>query len=113
VITPKTLAWLVGTIAMVLVVGYLIYQLHFLISPPSLVIFEPAADVIVVSPEVFIKGQTEPGAKLTINNQLTNIDKDGNFEQAVNLNQGLNVVKIEATNRFRKSSSVVRQIMLK
>lgn len=114
VITPKTLSWGLGLIILFLVAGYFFYQLHFLLSPPSLRVLEPAsADFITNSAFVFLKGQTEPGVKLTINGQQSYIDKDGNFEQAINLVRGLNVIKIEATNRFGKSSFEVKRIMLK
>jgi len=113
VITPRTLGWALGVIVLFLIVGYFFYQLHFLLSPPSLSVFEPAADFITDSAAVLFKGQTEPGVKLTINGQQSYIDKDGNFEQTINLVQGLNVIKVEAINRFGKSSSETRRIMLK
>lgn len=114
VITPKTLGYLAGAAILFLVVGYFFYQLHFLVSPPDLTVSEPSrTDFISADSEILFKGQTEPGAKLTINGQQSYIDKDGNFEQAVNLIQGLNVIKVEATNRFGKSSSETRRIMLK
>ncbi len=114
IITPKTLSWCAGIAILFLVAGYFFYQLHFLLSPPSLKILEPVAtDFITDSITAVFKGQTEPGAKLTINGQQSYIDKDGNFEQMINLVQGLNIIKVEAINRFGKSSSEVRRIMLK
>ncbi len=114
VITPKTLSWSLGLIILFLVAGYFFYQLHFLLSPPSLRVLEPAsADFITNSAFVLFKGQTEPGVKLTINGQQSYIDKDGNFGQAINLIQGLNIIKVEATNRFGKSSFETKRIMLK
>lgn len=114
VITPKTLGWLAGATILFLVVGYFFYQLHFLLSPPSLRVSEPGqTDFVAAGSEILFKGQTEPGAKLTINGQQSYIDKDGNFEQTVNLIQGLNIIKVEATNRFGKSRSETRRIMLK
>jgi hypothetical protein len=84
------------------------------LSPPSLVLREPAQNDFVTEESLMIfKGQTEPGAKLTINGQQGYIDKDGNFEQTIGLVQGLNTISIEATNRFGKSSVEVRRIMLK
>ncbi|TSC53904.1 MAG: cytoskeleton protein RodZ [Parcubacteria group bacterium LiPW_39] len=113
IITPRTFSFLFLTLIFLLVAGYLFYQLYFLISPPALVIFEPAGDLVIQNTAITIKGKTEPGARLTINGQQIYIDKDGGFEQAVNLNQGLNSIKIEAMNRFEKTSSVVRQVMVR
>lgn len=111
-ITPRFFTAVLGLFILLAIGGYLFYQLHFLISPPRLSIFEPAEDLATSQAALTIKGQAEQGAQLTINGQVTYIDKDGNFTQSVNLIQGLNTIKIEATNRFGKSRSVVRQIML-
>ena len=114
IITPKTLGWLAGGVILFLIIGYFFYQLHFLLSPPSLNLFEPAEiDFVASNNFILFKGKTEPGIKLTINGQQSYIDKDGNFEQTISMVQGLNIIKVEATNRFGKSSSEVRRIMLK
>jgi len=113
IITPRFFTAVLGLFILLVVGGYLFYQLHFLISPPRLSIFEPAEDLTTDQASLIIKGQAERGAQLTINGQVTYIDKDGNFEQPVNLIQGINSIKIEAANRFGKSRSVVRQIMLR
>ncbi|MBU3901594.1 helix-turn-helix domain-containing protein [Patescibacteria group bacterium] len=114
VITPKTLGWLGGAIILFFVIGYFFYQLHFLLSPPNLILAEPArTDFVAADSLIVFKGQTEPGVKLTINGQQGYIDKDGYFEQTIGLVQGLNTIKVTVTNRFGKSSSAVRRIMLR
>ncbi len=113
IITPKTLGLGVGTILFLLVAGYLAYQLHFLISPPSLAVFEPASDSIAGNSVLMVRGEVESTAKLTINGQMIYVDKDGSFKQEVILSRGLNVIRIEAANRFGKTNSIVRQVMLK
>lgn len=114
VVTPKTISWSLGAIVIFFIVGYFFYQLHFLLSPPSLILLEPSqTDFIATDSLVVFKGQTEPGAKLTINGQQSYIDKDGKFEQTIGLAQGLNIIKVEATSRFGKISEAVRRIMLK
>ncbi len=113
IVTPRTFSLFFLCLILLLVAGYLFYQLYFLISPPALVVFEPAGDLVTQNTAITIKGKTEPGARLTINGQQIYINKDGNFEQAINLNQGLNLIKIEATNRFEKSTSVVRRVMMR
>lgn len=98
-----------------LVLGYLIYQLNFLISPPKLKIINPAQDFISLSQKTIeIIGQTSPEAQLTINGQpVYNLSKDGNFKETVNLGPGLNTLEIKAVNRFGKTNSVIRRILVK
>jgi len=112
VITPKTLGLAVGAVIFLFIAGYLGYQLHFLISPPSLSISEPVSDVITQSLVITVRGETEPTAKLLINGQIAYLEKDGSFSQEVTLNQGLNIIKVEAINRFEKKNSIVRQVVL-
>ncbi|MBU2264899.1 hypothetical protein KJ784_01790, partial [Patescibacteria group bacterium] len=114
IVTPKTVSWSLGIIVIVFIIGYFFYQLNFLLSSPRLTILEPAQNDFVVAESIIIfKGQTEPGTKLTINGQQGYIDKDGNFEQTIGLVTGLNIIKVEAINRFGKSNLEVKRIMLK
>lgn len=113
IITPKTLGLGAGIILFLLVAGYLAYQLHFLISPPSLSVLEPVADSVVEDSILKVRGEAEISARLTINGQMVYLNKDGSFQQEVQLSQGLNVIRVEAANRFGKTSLVVRQVMLK
>jgi len=113
VITPKTLGLAAGAIIFLLVLGYLAYEVHFLISPPGLLISTPSQDQITENSVMVVAGEVEPTAKLTINGQIVYVEKDGKFQQEINLSQGLNVIKIEAANRLGKKNSVIRQVVLK
>ena len=113
IITPKTMSLIFGGLLFFFVIGYLVYQLNFLISPPKLILEQPAGDLATNEKTLEIIGQTDSGSRLTINGQEVYIDKDGRFRQMVNLNEGLNSLKIEVANRFNKSQSILRQIMVR
>jgi len=112
-VTPKTIGVLAAIAAVIFVVGYLFYQLNFLMRAPKLAIYEPANDLTMEQSAITVTGQSEPGVKLTINGQEVYIDKDGGFSQEINLNQGLNLIVISAVNRFGKSSSETRKVLVK
>ena len=112
-ITPKIISIVLSTVVFIIIIGYLIYQLNILIGPPRLVIEEPMNNLMIDKTTIAIKGQSEPGVQLTINGQPIYINEDGSFSQVINLNQGMNIIKIEATNRFEKSRSETRQILVK
>ncbi len=112
VITPQLLRNLLIFGIIILIIGYFLWQLSFLLKAPSLEIMAPEKDLKVSNNEFVVKGKTEPGVTLTINNQEINLDKEGNFEQKIELNKGLNIIEIKAANRFGESSSLKRQIML-
>jgi len=71
--------------------------------PPKLEIESPASDVLVNTAWIEIKGQTEPGAQVTVKPKPVAqaslpVDKDGRFELRVALNIGDNVVTVTATD---------------
>lgn len=111
VIAPRYLNAVFLILIVLFAVGYLAYEVHFLISPPALEISQPAEDM-KVSQEIFaLQGRTEPGAKIVINGQELNVDGDGQFEQEITLTPGLNEIRIEAINRFGKTNSAVKKIL--
>jgi len=111
-VTPQLVSWAAILVFVGLVAGYFFWQLNFLLGSPSLELFAPREDLTVNNNEFVIKGKTEPGVKLTLNSQEVNLDREGSFEQKINLAKGINVVEVTAINRFGKSVSVKRQIML-
>lgn len=113
IVTPKRIKWAVIILIALVIIGYLIYQLDFLIAPPRLIINYPAEDLMIERSTIEISGQSDISAKLTINGQQVYIDKDGNFLQELNLSPGVNTLKIEAVNRFGKKSEITRQIIVK
>ncbi|MFH0852416.1 MAG: helix-turn-helix domain-containing protein [bacterium] len=113
VITPKKITWAALALVFVLIAGYLFYQFDFLIAPPKLAVSYPADDLIIERTTVEVIGESDPTAKLTINGQQVFIGKDGGFKQEINLSPGLNTLNIEASNRFGKSTLIIRRIIVK
>lgn len=112
-LTPKILSYILGVLIFVAVTGYLFFQLSYLISAPEIKNFEPGNDFSTNEKTLFISGQTAPDTQLTINGGSVYINRDGKFQQEINLSEGLNVIKVESRNRFGKTTSLIRQIILK
>jgi transcriptional regulator with XRE-family HTH domain len=113
VVTPKSLSVIFVSLIIIIAAGYFFYQISFLIGAPTIDLKEPAVDLITQKTDIIVMGKTEPGVILTINGQQVFTDLDGNFERTINLSEGINLIKIEATNRFGRSNSVIRQVMVK
>lgn len=113
IITPRFFVYALAAVISFFILSYFAYQLNFLLSPPNLSILEPASDFATNNSELIVRGKTDPGTKLSVNGQQVYATIDGNFEQKLNLNKGLNVIKIEAVNRFGKTKSLVKEILLK
>ena len=112
-LTPKILSYALGVLIFLIVVGYLFFQLNHLIGAPQINNFEPRSDFSTDQKTVSISGQTTPEAQLTINGGMVYIGRDGKFSQEVTLSAGLNVIRVEARNRFGKTTTLIRQIMLR
>ena len=113
VVTPKKISWAIVGLVVILVGGYFVYELSFLLSPPKLAVNDPAGDITIEASSVQVSGQSDASARLTINGQQVFVDTNGRFSQLINLSPGVNTLKIEATNHFGKKSDITRQIIVK
>ncbi len=111
VLTPKRISLIVFVLFLILVAWYFWYEIGFLTKAPALEISQPPTD-ITIKQEIFeIIGKTSPSAYLTVNNKEVYIDKKGNFKTEVNLLEGVNIITIQAKNRFDKINEIIRRII--
>ena len=104
------------TAGIILSIGLVIYLAAVITQPffpPQIKIFSPDGGLITDQKNITIKGWTDKGAVVRINNQA--IIKDGNnlFSEDVNLLPGLNTIKISAKKINSSESVVWRQIFVK
>lgn len=112
ILKPKVLKMMgIGLLILVLFT-YLGWEVNNIISPPEVVIFEPASNLRTTESSIVITGQTQPEVQLTINNELVLLDEEGNFSQAINLINGLNNLQISAKKKHSKEQ-VVEIIVLR
>lgn len=112
VVTPKRLWLVLGIVVIALIFGYFWHQLSYLIYPPNIEITQPASDFTTQERSLEVSGQTESDVYLTINGKEAYVDNKGYFEGAVNLELGLNILKIEAKDRFGKTNIIIRRVMV-
>lgn len=111
VITPKRIVLGVFILFLILVVWFFYWQISFLIRAPELEVSQPLTD-ITVKEEVFeIIGKTNSSAYLTVNGQEVYIDKEGGFKNLIELSEGVNIIEIQAQNRFNKTNEIIRRII--
>ncbi|MBU1177693.1 helix-turn-helix domain-containing protein [Patescibacteria group bacterium] len=112
IITPRFIK--IGAVIIVILglLGYLWYQISGLSVAPKLVIKQPAQDITVTDSQIEVVGETKPGANITINEQSVYVDSEGVFRETVSLQEGLNAVKIVATNKLDRKSVVERKVIM-
>lgn len=101
-ITPKIISVFFISLFFLGLSFYLYRNLNNFISNPELVILNPAADSIINDTKVLVKGKTDVGNDLFINNQLVLVDDEGVFSENIVLREGKNVISIKSVNQFNK-----------
>ena len=92
--------------------GYLGFQLKKVYEPPQLTIFAPANNLVTSQNYIEVKGTTEKEARIFINEKEVYLDAQNNFSATLDLQKGLNIIKISAVNKQGKANTVYRQILV-
>ena len=105
IITPKLLTLVVGLGAVVVTVVYLTASVAAIDKQPSLEIFEPTNGSIAKDASIHVSGRTDPGNMVTINDQNTFVDTNGNFNVTLGAVAGQKALEIKAKNKFDKETT--------
>lgn len=107
VITPRSLIWPSIALVVILIVGYVFYQVTGFASAPKLLIASPAKDLVVTQNNILFEGSTDVGAALTINGQVVTVAEDGHFKEQISLQNGLNTVEVTAKNKSKRETKKI------
>ncbi len=111
VVTPRIAFGLIGVLVVGLVVAYLGWQVQALAAPPKLVVAQPAGDQVVEGNLVNISGQADAGSDVAVNDSPVLTDANGNFNDQLALQNGLNTITVTAKNKLGRTSTVTRNIL--
>jgi len=101
---------LVGLLFFLLVI-FLVYKVNQIFQPPPLAIISPTDGTIVTQQQLQVKGISASEAEVLINNQVVFIDPAGNFSTTLDLQKGLNLIKISAKKPYSRSSEVEIRVL--
>ena len=96
----------------VLVVGFFIYQFKFF-RAPLLEVSLPDRDIMVESDAFDVRGRTDPDADLTLSGRPLYSGETGEFTERIHLVPGVNRLDFEAKNRYGKTATVTRYIVVR
>jgi hypothetical protein len=88
-----------------LILGYIGIQIYKFQSPPTLTISSPSDGTTTTTSDITVNGTTQPGAVVEVNGTLITVDDKGDFQKDIQLNEGINIITVEA----RKNSSSVQE----
>jgi cytoskeletal protein RodZ len=109
---PRYARLAVASTIVLAVFGYLGLELYQLRQPPQLLVDSPAEEQMVTKQLVQVRGQTEPEAEISINNQTILSDVNGRFNENVALLPGVNVIEIQAKKKYSRENKVYRKIIV-
>ncbi|MCI0479627.1 helix-turn-helix domain-containing protein [Candidatus Uhrbacteria bacterium] len=109
-VTSRAVAF-IGFLGLVaLAGGYLLWQARMLQEPPPLVIFAPEEGLRLLDPRVTVRGETAPGAVVTVNGQPAVVAPDGAFTLSFDVPRGLTILTVDARRRYGSSVTETRSV---
>lgn len=110
--TPRETAILFSILIVILVGGFLFFQLRSYLFAPKLEIYSPQENVAINDFLFQIKGKTIPDATVFVNGNPADLELDGSFTYSLKLLAGENIIKIKAVSRRGKETEVIRKIIV-
>ncbi len=89
---------------------YLFQEFKSFAAEPQLALFEPQNGAVVPGQEITVRGKTDTGAEVTLNNQSVFVDREGMFSDTLVLRSGINTIVVRTLNRFEKEKSVTLSV---
>jgi len=107
---PKLTLILGVLIILVIFLGFLLRQyLDYISSPKITVVFPPEGEIFSTNQVEFL-GKTDKDASFYINGEIVNLSSEGEFRKNVALVEGENEVVLEAVNRRKQKTKVIRRV---
>ncbi len=89
---------------------YLVWQGRILQESPKLDVQTPVEGMHAQSSGIFVRGETDPGAKVLVNGRDAVVDRTGHFELSMDIPRGVTIVTIEALRRYGARATVTRRV---
>ncbi len=109
---PKFITLALVFIILLVFFIYLGLQINNFLQPPSLELSSPTDNITIDERFIEVTGKTAPEAQILINNQEIAVDKEGQFNELVSLQPGLNTLEITAKTKHSREQVVYKQIVV-
>lgn len=91
---------------------YLGFKVEAIVRAPLLVLTSPADELLSDHPLLTVAGQTEAGGSVTINGQEVRLDPQGRFATPLDLQPGVNLIRITARKNHSNETVVLRRVVV-
>ena len=107
---PNLLQYISVSAIFCIVLGYLGWQVHRIVQHPILTLITPVDGHVTSDDFVIVRGTSEPEIFITINGMKLSIAEQGNFEQELDLVEGVNTIVVSATKKHGKTTTETRYV---
>jgi len=111
-LTPQRIRNIIIIVLLAALFVYLGFQIYNIYQPPQLTVYQPDKNLISSSNFIEIKGITEKEARVFINEKEVFLDSQGNFSATLDLQKGLNMIKISAVKKQGRANTIYREILV-
>lgn len=103
-----------GVAAIFILLGsYFSLQVKRIVDPPTLVVYSPTADTPQYDKNITVKGKTDKEAQVFINGKEVMNNEQGEFQETVSLEEGVNEIQISAKKKHGKLTNETRYVMVR
>ncbi|MDD5340883.1 MAG: helix-turn-helix domain-containing protein [Patescibacteria group bacterium] len=110
--TPQLFRYVVMGIILLVLLIYLGIQINQIFTPPFLEVDQPPQSLTTTQNFIEVKGETEKEARVFINGKEIFIDPNGGFLATLDLQKGLNTIKISASKKHSSENVIYREILV-
>ena len=111
-LSPQGVRWGAILLLGIAVLIYLGLEIRNFTAPPSLVVVSPPDQLTTASRSVELRGNTNPEVTVTVNGKMVLVDRQGQFRELLDLQDGLNTIIVRAQKKRGKVTTMVRQILV-
>ncbi|OGY82393.1 MAG: hypothetical protein A3F54_01610 [Candidatus Kerfeldbacteria bacterium RIFCSPHIGHO2_12_FULL_48_17] len=112
VFVPRIFRFMAAGVFVLAIFSYIGWQVYQTFVPPDLHIVEPFDNVITQEHFVRVAGYTTPESQVTINGQGVTVDSGGQFQESVNLHEGLNTIEIVTKKGHSRQNVAQRYVVV-
>ncbi|MEK9174132.1 MAG: hypothetical protein AAB845_02595 [Patescibacteria group bacterium] len=96
-----------------LLIAYALFQGRYLILGPKVVIDSPVQDSLVDEGVLMVIGEAKNVAYLSLDDRQIYTDTNGRFEEKLIAHKGINIIKLEARDRFGRKEEFLTRVYVK
>lgn len=111
-VVPRLVKTALAAVLVLSFIGFLGYKINKIFIPPRVLVYSPGDGISVGEEMLEVRGKTEKGALIFINSEQVLPDKNGGFKKEIDLQKGLNIIKISGVRKYSKENIIWRNVVL-